>query len=93
MLHKISLEQKDNTLSYKLFVDDRSIGDVAESVKFEVEPASLPKIEIKYHGLFNYHGEADVKFTINDNMLHLASRDDIKDLIKKWNELHKGEEI
>lgn len=93
MLHKISLEQKDNTLTYKLLVDDKDVSSVTNKIKFEVNPESLPAIEISYHGLLNYHGEADVKFTINENMLHLASREDIKDLIKKWNELHGGEEI
>lgn len=92
MLHKISLEQKDNTLTYKLLVDDKDVSSVTNKIKFEVNPESLPAIEIRYHGLLNYHGEAEVKFSIDDNMLYLASREDIQDIIDKWEKIHSEEE-
>ena len=83
MLHKISLEQIENTQSYKLLVDGVSLGHVAQKVKFEVTPCSIPVIEITYHGKFNYQGEAKAKFVIDDDLLQLASREDIQDIIDK----------
>lgn len=91
MLHKISLEQKDNSLTYKLLVDDKDVSNVANRVKFDLTPDSLPVIEIKYHGLLNYHGEAKVKFSIDDAILSLASKEDIQDIIDKWKKMHEGE--
>lgn len=91
MLHKISLEQSDN-LTYKLFVDDKNVSAAANKVKFEVTPISLPIVEITYHGKFEYHGEAKVKFSIEDDILSLASREDIQDIIDKWKQMHEGEE-
>ena len=90
MLHKISLEQNDN-LTYKLFVDDKNVSAAANKVKFEVTPETLPVVEITYHGKFEYHGEAKTKFTIDDSILSLASREDIQDIIDKWEKMHEGE--
>lgn len=92
MLHKISLEQKDNSLNYKLLVDDKDVSNVTNRIKFDLTPDSLPVIEIKYHGLLNYHGEAKVKFSIDDAILSLASREDIQDIVDKWEKIHEGEE-
>ena len=91
MLHKISLEQKDNSLNYKLLVDDKDVSNVANGIKFELTPDSLPVIEIKYHGLLNYHGEAKLKFSIDDAILSLASREDIQDIVDKWEKMQKGD--
>lgn len=89
MIHKISLEQKDAT-TYKLMVDDKDVSSSVNKIKFEVKPMSLPVVEISYHGLFNYRGEAKTKFIIDDNILSMASREDIEELVKKWAKLQEG---
>lgn len=91
MIHRISLEQKD-VATYTLKVDDKDVSSTVNKIKFEVEPMSLPVVEISYHGLFNYQGEAETKFTIDDNILSMASREDIEELIKKWAKLQEGAE-
>lgn len=87
-LRNIRLEQdEDSLVRHQLYLDDVNVSQYCYRMKFEVDAASVPHIEVFLNGNLTFSGKANADFNA-DKILLLMDKTDMEKLYNRWCELH-----